>query len=449
MLPVNEDGEISIGRVNAAGEMQIYEDVVDENGILKTKRIEGLWYKGVHYKGRAVFDGLYQIAVDIRMFEYDRPLSEIIEALTLVNSIYADATTLLKPKQIASAAFSVGERAIAIRDDNKIVSPLTVGLTEIMDKIAVPIMFAGHNTISKLNKENIKEIVLDSDGHVMIVNVDDDMSPKYGGRGSYKMYNPEIGIIKAGYKGENDAVKIFFQGKVAASKGSFIGRVTSNLNMLLLEIQIFKQNNSIILNLDIEGKSGREKIELLRDAQAYNLEIVKASDISLFSSFDPVIIKEKIEVFERVFDIAIVKVDNGTDITRAYQVIIPSSEETSFLKRSFREAVLAKAASLIISANSDKKFIVVAPSITRFEHIRELPAGIVERTVFMTEKPKKITENNVSRLKIQPQVLDSLTRAFGANLSFEMLPFSDYKEKEDILPKTQVSEFTQSILSAA
>jgi hypothetical protein len=471
MLPVNEDGEVSIGKVNETGQMQIYES--------DGRRIEGLWYKGVHYKGRAVFDGLYKMAVDIRMFDYNRPLAEITEAFTLINSIYADSTTNLKPQQIAGAAERIGKRMAPMKMQKPWVAPLTAGLTEIMDKIAVPILFAGHNTISKLNKVKIDEIVLDSDGRAMIINVDDDMSPKYGGRGSYKVYNAQIGILKSGFEGADDDVKTFvkdkivvskedfigrveanlirFQDKILVSKEDFIGRIEANLIRLLLEMQRFRIDNSVVLNLDLnEVGTGKEKVEKLKlkGVQGYNLEVVTSDSDSQLISSSKDVMKKEIEVLGRVFDIEIFKIDGEEAGTNAYKVKIPYTESAIPAKyygdkRKFKELVLTKAAILIISSQPDKKFIIRTSSMAGFESLGELPAASADRMLFLTENRKKGINTNVSRLEIQKQMLNSLAEAFGAELAFEMLPFADYEEKEGIVEKTQSSSPTQSILSAA
>jgi hypothetical protein len=210
----------------------------------------------------------------------------------------------------------------------------------------------------------------------------------------------------------------------------------------------FRADNSIVLNLDVKG-TGRKQIESLQNMglTGYNLEIVNDFDIPLLYANADIISKE-ISLYRRVLKIDILKVDNGAVGTKAYQVRIHSNIITH-AKDGFKEAVLAAAAASIISANPDKNFIVKTTAIERFENLTDIPASLAERTVFLTEKPKKTTDNKLSRFRIQRQVLEFLTKALGADLSFEILPFADYEEREDIIPQTQNPEHIQSTLSAA
>ncbi len=95
-------------------------------------------YKGVTYEGAEVWKGLERMQEDIR--DISKPLSEVHEALTIVNSWYADNTTRIKPKHIKEYIEEVG-------------------LAKIYKANGINgIWFTGHNILSKLLKEGISFI---------------------------------------------------------------------------------------------------------------------------------------------------------------------------------------------------------------------------------------------------------------------------------------------------
>ncbi|MCR4662603.1 MAG: metallophosphoesterase [Endomicrobiaceae bacterium] len=156
MLPVDDDGDVSLGYVDENG---IFQER-DNNG----KRIKGFIYKGVHYKNKNIFKGLNKIAEDIRNYDTSsNNLSEIMEALTLLTAIYADNTTRVKPANLKEMKAKFGFNQILKQE----------GITTIV---------VGHNPIDKLDEQFEYETVRFFNKEFKIINVvqiDGNMSPGY------------------------------------------------------------------------------------------------------------------------------------------------------------------------------------------------------------------------------------------------------------------------------
>ena len=101
---------------------------VDETGHLE------FTYKGVVYKDKDAWSGLQAIEDDVR--NMNTPLSELNEALTLVNSWYADKTTRIKPKDVATFV-------------NKI------GLETIYSNLGIHTEVNGHDPLNKLQPKGV------------------------------------------------------------------------------------------------------------------------------------------------------------------------------------------------------------------------------------------------------------------------------------------------------
>ncbi len=100
---------------------------------METGRIS-FQYKGVTYEDRDVWNGLEAIQNDVR--DLSKPLSELHEALSLVNSWYADKTTKIKPDHIKAYLQEVG-------------------LEKIYSKLGIRCWFTCHNPLNKLASKGI------------------------------------------------------------------------------------------------------------------------------------------------------------------------------------------------------------------------------------------------------------------------------------------------------
>ncbi len=134
-------------------------------------------YKGKNYEGKLVWEGLEAIQSDIR--DMSKPLSELSEALHLVNSWYADKTTRIKPANI-----------------KKYINE--IGLEKISGNLGVGTWVMGHNPINTmLEKAGIGFIT--QQGDYTLVISDKGMSwEKFKDLGGYTVVGPE-GIKLRGY----------------------------------------------------------------------------------------------------------------------------------------------------------------------------------------------------------------------------------------------------------
>src|SRR3989338_4754729 len=121
-----------------------------------------IFYKGVPYAGRNIFQGLDAISNDVK--DGVKPLNKIWEALNLVNMWYADMTTELKPNYI--------KRNIE-----------QIGIETINRGIGVRHHVTGHNPIA-LGKLAGRSFMSGDSGYTHAFS-DFGMSEKYGGQGGW------------------------------------------------------------------------------------------------------------------------------------------------------------------------------------------------------------------------------------------------------------------------
>jgi glucosamine-6-phosphate isomerase len=133
-------------------------------------------YQGVTYEGSRIWQGLSLIQSHIR--DLSKPLSELHEALELVNSWYADKTTRIKPDNL-----------------KKYVN--TVGLERIYNNLGIRVWVTGHNPLNKLVGKGIG-FVVNQNGFVH-VSVDKGMSwKKFNDIGGYVRVNAQ-GVVMRGF----------------------------------------------------------------------------------------------------------------------------------------------------------------------------------------------------------------------------------------------------------
>ncbi len=137
-------------------------------------------YQGVSYTGESIWAGLEKIQNDVR--NLDKPLSELHEALHLVNSWYADKTTKIKPENMEAYVKNAG-------------------LEKIYKNIGIKTWFMCHNPLNKLHPRGIGFKV--QQGNNLLFSVDKGMSyEKFNDVGGYAMVNSE-GVKLRGYSGPN------------------------------------------------------------------------------------------------------------------------------------------------------------------------------------------------------------------------------------------------------
>ena len=150
-------------------------------------------YRGQTYRGRgsraapSVWQGLARIEDDVR--DTSRSLSELHEALALINSWYADRTTIAKAVDVAQAVNRVGVEQLASAN----------GFTQ---------LYLGHvpfhEFLTRLTPEQrgtrITGFVIDE----RIVLTDHGMGKRFGSRGAYVRAAPGDGVTLRGFEQARD-----------------------------------------------------------------------------------------------------------------------------------------------------------------------------------------------------------------------------------------------------
>jgi fructose/tagatose bisphosphate aldolase len=159
-----------------------YGDLIT-HGLLPIKNNNvAITYKDKTYKGKKIFEVLRLISTEVK--ESKDPGS-IWEALNLVNSWYADATTIAKPK---------------------FVKELLTKIAPVLSKLGVRNWAFGHNPVNKVKAPVISR---DSkDNRFAVVQLDLGMAPKFGGTGGYVTIGSD-GIVLRGFETDktDEAIK--------------------------------------------------------------------------------------------------------------------------------------------------------------------------------------------------------------------------------------------------
>jgi hypothetical protein len=227
-LPVDLDGDVAIGKVDK-GKIEKY----DENG----KRIKGFYYKGKHYYKKSLFKGLDEIVSDIRKFDFEKgDPSEIIEALVIVNSWYADLTTEIKPTDIRKRHQSIGFGKILARMGHGVMR-----------------LIVGHNPVNKSKSVGIHPVEFaGKKDSIVVLSIDDRFSKRYEGpygKGVILILKGSIGVISNSFEsGSEDAIVV---ASTVVSKDQLLRSVLYDISKPLAEtisyISDFYEN--IISNL--------------------------------------------------------------------------------------------------------------------------------------------------------------------------------------------------------
>ena len=218
MLPVDDDGDVSIGYVDENG---IFHER-DSNG----KRIKGFIYKGVQYKGKKIFKGLSKIAEDIRTYDTaSNNLSEIMEALTLLTAIYADNTTRIKPANLKQMRANFG-------------------FNKILKQKGITTIVVGHNPVTKLDNQFEYATLRFFNKELKIINVvqiDGNMSPEYAppkGAGLVRFIGG--GITTRGFI-SGESTEITSSATPDVSREIFINSIILNIFPWLKDVLLFTE----------------------------------------------------------------------------------------------------------------------------------------------------------------------------------------------------------------
>lgn len=249
-LPYDEYGDVSIGRVNEEGKFEEFDS--------KGKRIKGFYYKGVHYTGKNIWSGFSEIAKDIKEYDIDKDdQSKIFEALALINAIYADNTTRIKPEYIAKYNIN-----FTIEQMNK--------------NIGIGTVIQGHNPKDKLAKNGITSFALDQEGKPVAIFVDGNMSPAYAktrGAGSYVEISPQ-GIYSVGFPSGEATVTVGLEAKI--NENEVIRSIISNI------ARSFKLVN-FVFNTSIKTVNLLKRVHEL-----FNTKLIKVTNTTMLKVVDKI-----------------------------------------------------------------------------------------------------------------------------------------------------------------
>jgi hypothetical protein len=136
-------------------------------------------YKGVKYSGKAVWDGLRELQRTVR--DLGSSQRAIMEALTIVNTWYAEDTTRIKPEHL--------KRVVNF-----------IGLESVYRRLGIRAWFTGHNPLNTLQPFDIPFMSYQN-GYVC-VQVDKGMShKKYNDLGGYALVGSH-GVTLRGFEDE-------------------------------------------------------------------------------------------------------------------------------------------------------------------------------------------------------------------------------------------------------
>lgn len=249
-LPYDEYGDVSIGRVTEDGKFEEFD--------AKGKRIKGFYYKGVHYTGKNIWNGFSEIAKDIKEYDIDKDdQSKIFEALALINAIYADDTTRIKPEYIAKYNIN-----FTMEQMNK--------------NIGIGTVIQGHNPKDKLAKNGITSFALDQEGKPVAIFVDGNMSPAYAktrGAGSYVEVSPQ-GIYSVGFPSGEATVTVGLEAKI--NENEVIKSIISNIT------RSFKLVN-FIFNSSIKIVNFVKNLHEL-----FNVKLIKVTNTTVLKIIDKI-----------------------------------------------------------------------------------------------------------------------------------------------------------------
>lgn len=219
ILPVDDNGEVSIGHVDDDG---VFIEM-DDKGV----REKGFVYKKRRYRNKTILKGLGKIAEDIRDYDIaSEDLSEVMEAFTLLTAVYADNTTRIKPANLQQMKEKFG------------------GFFSILNKMGISTLVVGHNPISKIGSrfelEKLRFFNRELDRQKLtILNADGEMSSGY-----QKPFGAGLGIeltlFGVRYRG-------FLTGNSETFSGDYTPDVSERNTKFTILLNIFPRLKRILL----------------------------------------------------------------------------------------------------------------------------------------------------------------------------------------------------------
>ncbi|MCL2144483.1 MAG: metallophosphoesterase [Endomicrobia bacterium] len=403
MLPVDNSGNVSIGRV-VNGKIEKYE----KNG----QRIKGFYYKGRHYHRNSLFKGFEIIRRDIQNFNPETgDLGDMNEAFTLLYSIYSDFTTEVKHEDIRDRHQKIGFENILARMGRGVMR-LTVG----------------HNPISKTESVGLHPV--EFAGSRMIFSIDDEFSKKYAapmGRGGANIYSGDIGVAYVGFESGAEDAKIV--GKTYVSKSQFLGSVFYDIcrplaAIVTLGYEFFDTGlynimdsirNSLYKQRDYWDTDNTLLIDVINESGSYGRQHQRMKDL----------------VNEEAHAVGI----------ELKNMDLVAESERRLLKRDI-EVQLEDGRSIVI------------PISFMHKKIKDRGKRVNYVDVYIGHEAKKIIKNNGSDFEnIKDRILFAATSAFVEEIKKPKNPFEKYihpvNSKRKILMRTQSLPVFDQVLTDA
>ena len=314
-------------------------------------------YKDKEYKGKAIFDVLKLLSDEIKEAT---DTGSMREALDLVNSWYADATTIAKPKNVKD---------------------LLGKIAAVVSKLGVRIWAMGHNPVNKVKAPVISTDA--KDARFSVVQLDFGMAPKFGGAGAYAAFGAN-GIVVKGFETDktDEAIKISPDTIIAAKKEGEKPTVIKNPGM---PAKAYLENTKAALEEELKGLPVLQKAALTPEAQA---QAQFVQDLSGIVEVTPTGVK----VLDKGLFMA-----KGLYVLAEAAALSPSADVKTAAKRITLELL----PQFGIKAASDHDFYM-AKQQGKWKNIT-VPAVNGRSTVFMSFRPmfRVAKEENVGVIKTE------------------------------------------------
>ncbi|HNQ50802.1 MAG TPA: hypothetical protein PKL03_05130, partial [Candidatus Omnitrophota bacterium] len=314
-------------------------------------------YKDKEYKGKAIFDVLKLLSDEIKEAT---DTGSMRDALDLVNSWYADATTIAKPKNVKD---------------------LLGKIAAVVSKLGVRIWAMGHNPVNKVKAPVISTDA--KDNRFSIVQLDFGMAPKFGGAGAYAAFGAN-GIVVKGFETDktDEAIKVSPDTIIAAKKEGEKPTVIKNPGM---PAKAYLENTKAALEEELKGLPVLQKAALTIEAQA---QAQFVQDLAGIVEVTPT----EVKVLDKGLFLA-----KGVSVLANAAALSPSADVKTAAKR----IVLEILPQFGIKAASDHEFYM-AKQQGKWKNIT-VPAVNGRSTVFMSFRPmfRVAKEENVGVIKTE------------------------------------------------
>jgi hypothetical protein len=253
------------------------------------------------------------------------------------------------------------------------------------------------------------------------------MSPKYGGRGSFKIFNKMLGILKSGFIDIIDPLtkkvirQEFREGQKLVSPEGFMSLVYRTVEQLFDAREVFKINNTVLLNLSA-GTSNEEKIAGRADimainefgAEGYNMEVV--DNIKADAGLGVPRMEEiDLKIGEETYKVNVFTYSSYSK--KLIQVLISGEDRKKIqmhAKGDYKKFILAKVAVSLINKDKSKRYIIKTDSTEFFEDDADIDESFIDRTAFSVKETRG-SDVRFGTTALQPELTDLMVKSWHRN----------------------------------